>query len=276
MLVVAAGIFIAVRRFDRAGCTAAAAGTLLFLAFNATLFRSYVAMNDPQWLGHVPMMAGLLCLLQREPGQAPSDRCVVLAAVLMVVGALVKHNLVALPLTATIWLALRHRRALIIWVAVGIVTALLAVIACYAIFGPEMFFDIFQVPREYSAMRMVTKGGVVLLALLPLTIVAARLWRARISDSRIDLFLIGSAIGLLLGIVQRSGFGVDRNAHFEGLTMLCVAAGIFFAAHGFARIGDGMVDERPLLAALRHRDLDPAAGMGGERLLEQFLLLDLV
>ena len=37
-----------------------------------------------------------------------------------------------------------------------------------------------------------------------------------------------------------------------------------------------MIDQHLLLAALRHGDLDPAPGMGGERLLHQRPLLDLM
>src|ERR1700733_5609665 len=62
VLVVAAEIFVVVRRFTGPGSLAPSIGTLLFLGFNVTLFRSYFGMNDPQWLAHALMMMGVAAL----------------------------------------------------------------------------------------------------------------------------------------------------------------------------------------------------------------------
>ena len=48
------------------------------------------------------------------------------------------------------------------------------------------------------------------------------------------------------------------------------------AAHGFARIGDRMLDQRLFLSALRHGDLDPVSGMRRQRLFEKRLLFDVM
>src|SRR5260370_3115538 len=57
VLAVAGCIFVVVRRFSVSGSVTPTIGALLFLGFNATLFRSYLCMNDPQWPAPAPIIA---------------------------------------------------------------------------------------------------------------------------------------------------------------------------------------------------------------------------
>jgi hypothetical protein len=233
VLGVAASIFVAIRRCSNPAGAAPAIGALLFLGFNATLFRPYLAMNDPQWLGHVIMMAGFLCLIPGRADLTPDDRYVVAAALLMMIGGMVKHNLLALPLAATIWLALHHRRALAIWLTSGTIALLLAAVVWYQAFGIDIFLNVFASDRQFSWGRALHKGFPILAAFAPLIIVSAKLISVGRSDDRLDLFLLAAVIALLLGFFQRGGAGVDKNAHFEALISLCIAAGISLARYGF-------------------------------------------
>lgn len=244
LLAVAASIFAAIRRFGGTDHVAPAVGALLFLAFNTTLFRPYLAMNDPQWLGHALMMAGFLCLIPNRPDASPGAKHVVAAVLLMMLGGMVKHNLLALPLAATIWLAAYHRRALAIWLVAGAGVALLAALICYRVFGVDAFLNVFASDRQFSWMRSLLKSYPVLAALAPLIVVSARLLRVRRSDARLDLLLLAAVIALALGFIQRGGSGVDKNAHFETLISLCIAGGVSFAMCGYAP------DRPPLLRPL--------------------------
>src|SRR5258708_26651368 len=91
---------------------------------------------------------------------------------------------------------------------------------------------------------MVVKSVPVVAAAVPLLIVSAGLVRDRKSDSRLDLLLIAIAISVPLGIIQRSGQGLDRNAHFEALIALCIADAVALARHSVAF--DKPVLSRPL------------------------------
>ncbi len=62
------------------------------------------------------MLCGLPLLLQAGEGPLAPARATV-AALLMVAGGFVKHNLVALPLAAGLWLLLYDRRAFLAWSA---------------------------------------------------------------------------------------------------------------------------------------------------------------
>src|SRR5450432_1632067 len=75
-----------------------------FVFFAAVLLicSGYVAMDDPQLMGHAVQLFGLLLLLRGR----------ILAAALMFCASLfLKHNLVALPLAAATWLLWKDRKA---------------------------------------------------------------------------------------------------------------------------------------------------------------------
>ena len=234
VLAVAGCIFVVVRRFSVSGSATPTIGALLFLGFNATLFRSYLCMNDPQWLAHALMMAGIAILIPDRPNAPPAARNVVVAALLMVSGGTVKHNLVAFPLATTLWLALHHRRSLTIWIGTAAAALLLSAALCYRAYGTDFFVDLLSADRHHSWQRMVLKSAPVVAATVPLLIVSAGLVRDRKSDSRLDLLLIAIAISVPLGIIQRSGQGIDRNAHFEALIALCIADAVALARHSVA------------------------------------------
>ena len=216
-------IAVLVRRLG--GAKSQATGVaLLFLLLNATLLREYLALDDPQWLGHLLMTAALPLLIPARAGEAPSARRVAGAALLMIAGGLVKQNLVAWPVAVTLWLALHHRRALGVWLASAAVAGGAALIACRMAYGPTFVLDTLGMARDYSVARMVRRSVGAVAVMVPLTWWAWPLARLRKNDERIDLILIAVLVAVPLGIVQRSGAGVDINAHFEAFIALSIAA----------------------------------------------------
>ncbi len=223
-LATAAAVYAGVRRLAPPGASAAAAGVgaLVFLGFCATQFRGYLAMDDPQWLAHALMTAGFVLLIPRRPDAAPGLARTAAAAALMAAGGLVKHNLVALPLAATVWLALHHRRELLVWLATGAAAVLLAAVLFDLAYGPAVFVDLAAGDRRYALARM-GKALLPVLAITPLAALSTRLLAARRTDGRLDLPLLALALAVPLGVVQRSGEGVNVNAHFEALIAACLA-----------------------------------------------------
>ncbi len=233
LLVVAGFIFASIRVLGGQSGVAPAIGLLMFLGFNATLFRSYLAMDDPQWLAHASMTAALFLLLAAPHRPAGMGR-VVAAALLMLAGGFVKHNLVAFPLAATIWLMAHDRRGLAGWTAVSVVVLAASAALLRHIYGDAFFADLLASDRHYSPLRMLLRSAAPVTLLAPMMLVALRLRRARRSDARIDLLLLLVAISVPLGILQRSGQGVDRNAHFEALIALSIAAPVSLLRCGYA------------------------------------------
>lgn len=234
VLATAASIVWAVRRLDPGRSQAPAVAALVFLAFNATQFRAYLAMDDPQWLAHALMTPALALLTPSRPDGAPGAVRTAAAALLVVAGGLVKHNLVALPLAATLWLLLHHRRAFAVWAGVGGGAAAAAVAAVAAAYGPDAFRDVLGAPRQTSWVRMARASLGPVLASAPLLGAAAPLIRLRRADRRLDLVLLFIGLAIPLGLLQRSGEGVNFNAHFEALVALSVGAGAALA-HALSR-----------------------------------------
>ena len=226
LLIVAGGIFTAVSLIDARSRIGAVIGVLMFLGFNATIFRSYLAMNDPQWLAHALMTTGVIVLLAgNKDGPLEAGR-IVIVALLMLDGGFVKHNLVAFPLAATVWLALYDRRALMIWIATSVLTLVVAAALLSHVYGVAFFADLLASDRHYSWLRMIIRSAGPVATMLPMILVTLRLHDARKTDRRIDLVLLMVAISLPLGIFERTGQGVDRNAHFETLIALSIATGL--------------------------------------------------
>ena len=74
---------------------------LLFVS-GLLVFTDYVGMDDPQLLAHTVALSGLVLFLAR-----PATFAIVTASALLMTAALfIKHNLIALPVAVTIWLAL--------------------------------------------------------------------------------------------------------------------------------------------------------------------------
>ncbi len=146
MMVVAAGVALLAGKLSgsaRAGTIAA----LLFVGYSAVrTANNYVAINDPQWLAHALMTAGLAVFVFRRetlPG-------LLTAAALMLAGGLVKHLLIAAPIAVTIWLAVFDRKRLIAWLigAGGMAVAALAI--CWALYGRNFFDSLISTPRIVS------------------------------------------------------------------------------------------------------------------------------
>jgi len=229
MVAVAGMVFAAIRRLAPRTPGAAWLGLTTFLAFNATLFRAYVGMNDPQWQGHALATAGLLLLLWQRPGRSLPRRRVAAAGLLAFAGGAVKHNLVAIPAAVTLWLLARDRRALAAWVGAGVGSVILAGWIDHALFGGRMLASMAGFSRSYSLPRMLGHGALGI-AFAPLIALAWRLRRLGGADGRMQLLADGSMIAVVVAIVQGSGAGVDVNAWFEALILLSIAAPVG-AAH---------------------------------------------
>ena len=237
MVTTGASIAWAVRRLDPGRTWAPIVAALVFLGFNVTQFRAYLAMDDPQWLAHALMTPALALLLPGRPDAAPTRGRTAAAAALVVAALLVKHNLLALPVAATLWLLLRHRGAFVDWASVGAAAAAVAFASILAVYGVDALHDVLQSPRRGSWLRMVRASSGPLLTVAPLLVPAAALLSLRRTDPRLELPLLFIAVAVPFGVLQRSGQGVNFNAHFEGLIALSVGGGAALA-HALAA-GDG-------------------------------------
>ena len=202
LVFVAWTIIDAARRMGASGETAAF-GALWFMA-GMLVFTDYVAMDDPQLLGHAVMMAGLLLLLRGKPAAA---------APTMAMALFVKHNLVALPVAAILWLAFTDRRAAIRFAATGLAAGLAGLFLFRLVYGVELW-DVLNSPRGYSFATMTSSVAHVAAWTLPAVFIASLSGNA--------LVRIYAAVALLLGAAFSGGAGVDMNVWFDAVVALAL------------------------------------------------------
>ena len=223
-------------RFLGGTARAGIAAALFLLLHMVIYFRTYVAMDDPQWLAQAIMLSGLAVLLRKNglsrlaEGEVPVAG-IAGAALLMVAGGFVKHNLIGLPLAVTLWLAVYNRRAAAVWVlAAGLGLGLGAGVTAM-LFGQVAFADILHHRRVFRA-HLWAHGFQHIAPMLPMAATAALLlrreWPTSSPTSRAAIVFLCqfAVIAGVTGILQRLGEGVYYNAQFETLVAICLAFGL--------------------------------------------------
>jgi hypothetical protein len=198
---------------------------MIFLGFIVINYDIYVGMNDPQMLAHAIMLCGLWVLLRRPDALGSA----VAAAGLMAAALFVKHNILALPLAAALWLAVYDRRAAIGFVAAGAATGALGLAACLAAFGLD-FISSLLAPRQYIPARA-WRHAVEWLMPIELPVLLAFLGAVIDRKNRATvLFSLYLLIALGLAWLLAGGAGVNFNLMFEVVIAFSLAAGQLVAA----------------------------------------------
>ena len=196
-----------------------AAVQMFFLLLAVTQFKTYFAINDPQWLAHAVMLAGLPFMLRNPPGRIRTGDLAA-ACMLFAAAGLIKHNLIALPLSVTVWLLWHDRGAFARWLLLSAGAAAACAALLYAAYGQAFFIDVF------GHHRIIHAGNLRPSALLFVLGAALMLVWNRWDDPRTRLILLFTAIATLWGIIQRLGDGVTMNAYFDAAIAICLALGI--------------------------------------------------
>jgi hypothetical protein len=260
-----AGQIIVVLHLLRCGWSVATFAGLVFVGGFIGLHDSYIGSNDPQMLGHAVMLTGLTVLLAK-PG---SRRHVIIAAVLMILAGLIKHNLLALPLAITAWFLLRDRGALIVWLLTSSIVAAAALLLLWAFYGGAIFDNILS-SRVYSLSRMLiwTRRSLEVLQ-IPLA-GSLLLIAARPRDPRNQLIGLYVGSSMVVGVVFAGGAGSDYSLFFDLLIALSLASGLLLQqVDRWIKIGGARASAvRAAVAAAFVLGIGPA--LPGDRLLEPF------
>jgi hypothetical protein len=220
VVAIATAIALSVRRLGGSR-VAARISAAFFVATMSRFFMSYVGMNEPQLLSEAIMAFGFLGFLRARS----NDHGYVGPVLVMALAGFVKHNIIAMPLSAFLWLGLHRRREAVKCFCVAAIAIIAGIAICYALFGRDFFLNILC-PRHYSLKREV--GALIDLewvsvGLLACLCNACARWR----DASVQLCsgLIAVALGSYL--LQKSSAGVDSNAQFD--LVIAVAMGLGLA-----------------------------------------------
>jgi hypothetical protein len=214
-------IFVAVRILA-GGVVGASIGALWYAAMMAHNSELYIGTNDPQLAGEAIMAAALVWFLARQrDGTSPQA-----PLLLMVVAGFWKHNIIAMPLTAVLWLVLRDGRRAVRPLMVSAAAALLGLLLCTAIYGRAFPENLFAT-REYALAHVIGHIGHLQWSALALLIWGSWAWSARTSSAA-RFTMLHVAIGLGSCILQWFGHGVGRNAEFDLVIALGIGIGVAF------------------------------------------------
>jgi hypothetical protein len=149
------------------------------------------------------------------------------ALLLMVVGGFWKHNMIAIPLTAIIWLLRRDRSQAWRPLLISLAAVITGFVVCALSFGGS-FFDDLLTPREYHFGNVLARAGHLQWCALAFAIWAV--WA--ISDNRSKAARFTSlhvACGLGASFLQWFGDGVMGSAEFDLLIALGISVGVTLA-----------------------------------------------
>jgi hypothetical protein len=205
LAVVTINVAFVARRLDAPGWLAAG----VYLAITMSVSHRYIGSSDPQFVGHALQSTALVLLLGKR-----SWPTVALAALLCVLGGLVKLNLIVLPVAATVWLAIADRRALVPWLVSAFAASAVACGICYLAFGDAVFQQVLGHERFYS-LQLVVESFDWLAGYLPLVGTGFWLLLSRRRDPGVVLLGLYLGLALIAGLGFSAGRGVNLNTYFD-------------------------------------------------------------
>ena len=144
----------------------------------------------------------------------------------MAFAGFVKHNIIAMPLTAFAWLAMNRRREALKCLCVAAVVIVIGIAICYVSFGRDFFLNILA-PRHYSlkkAIRSFKDLQWVFVGLVACVCNGCARWHDR--SVRLCTGLI--AIALAAFFLERTGDGVWTNAQFDLVIAVAIGLGLAY------------------------------------------------
>ena len=221
VIAIAMAIALSVRRLGGSGVAARISGAF-FVATMSRFFMPYVGMNEPQLLGDAIMAFGFLGFLIARS----NDRGYVGPVLVMALAGFVKHNIIAMPVTVFLWLALYRRREAVKCFCVAAIAIMIGTAICYALFGENFFLNILS-PRHYSLKRALRSFQELEWVSVGLVACLYNAWACR-RDVNIQLCSCLIAIALGSYFLQKGGAGVDINAQFDLVMAVAMSFGLAF------------------------------------------------
>jgi hypothetical protein len=221
LVAIAMAIALGVRRLGGSG-VAARVSAAFFVATMSRFFMARVGMNEPQLLSEAVMAFGFLGFLRARS----NDRGYVGPVLVMAVAGFIKQNVIAMPLTAFLWLGVHRRREAVKCFCVAAIAITTGTAICYALFGRNFFLGIFS-PRHYSLKRDLQIFGELEWVSVALLACLYNAW-ARLRDASVQLCSCLIAIALGSYFLQKIGAGVDVNAQFDLVIAVAMGLGLAF------------------------------------------------
>ena len=220
-LAIGAAVAATVRQLGGHRISAAIAGVWVVAIF-ARSFNHYVGRNDPQLIAHFIMLVALAWFLNRDA----KGKSAVAPILLMVVAGFFKHNIIAIPATVLIWIAMRDGRRAIGPIAAGAGAAVLGLGVCIALYG-EPFITNMLTPRAYRLDRIVSFAGRLQWVAPALVLWAVWAWSER-GKPLAGFTALYVGIALIACLAQWAAESVLDNAQFDLVIAVAIGLGIAY------------------------------------------------
>jgi hypothetical protein len=222
VVAIATAIALSVRQLGGSG-VAARISAAFFVATMSRFFMSYMGMNEPQLVSEAVMIFGFLGFLRARS----NDRGYIGPVLVMALAGFIKHNIIAMPVTAFLWLGLYRRREAVKCFCVAAIVIIGGTAICYALFGQNFFLNILT-PRHFSLKRSLRVFGELEWISVGLLACLYNAWARARRDDNVWLSSSLIAIALLSYFIQRAGAGVDINAQFDVVIGVAIGLGLAF------------------------------------------------
>jgi hypothetical protein len=197
----------------------------------ARSFTRFVGMNDPQLIGHALMVAALVWFLARDARkQSAVPPFLAMAAI-----GFYKHNIIAVPVTAFLWLVIQDWRRAVWPTIAGAAAAAAGLAICVAIYG-DVFLANLVTARPSSLTRAIYGLGR-LQWILPALVLWA-IWVVAEPKSRAARFtMIHIGVSFVAFVLQWSGEAILDNAQFDLVIATAIGIGLAFDRAGATAFG---------------------------------------
>ena len=200
-----------------------------FLAVFSVFPGGRIGLNDPQLLGHALMLGGF-AIFWLGDGRF---RSVLAGVALMVMAGLIKHNIIALPLAVTLWLAIYDPKQLLVWLGAVGLSVVIAAVGLIALWG-------FNSVESMLTPRVITVGKAAtlivelreMLPTLTVFILLCLFPRTRSPNRDLDFSfaLVFVTTSFAVAFIAYSGEGVIANAAFDVVISVVLAIGLIVGA----------------------------------------------
>lgn len=194
------------------------------LGLFTTYASSYVGVNDPQILGHLFEMAGLLFYLDSRT----KNINIFLVALLFSLGIFIKHNLIALPLAVALDLFFQSRRNFIKYVLYCITFGLFFVCIVLIVSGYDFINEVLLIEssRIFSIRKLILKTtDLVYNIQIPFTVTLLIIFY-NFREINFRIISIYYLLALVIGIYFSGVSGININIFFDFLLSMAIASGM--------------------------------------------------
>lgn len=219
LIVVALNVYVILRLSD-VDRFAASFCAVSFLGYIAIYCRDYVATNDPQWLGHAVMTAGLAGFIWGFPRRS----VLVASAILMLSAGLVKQTLMPIPLAVTAWQLLYDRSRFRLWMITCLTGVAVAAAIILALHGPLAFESMLLTKRQYFPLQVANALYEFVAPTVPLLVLF--FVSGALSNKHARLLFLYALCALVWDLYTMSAVGVAYNGILDYYIAVALLTGL--------------------------------------------------